>query len=60
MHLLVYVTVAVTVASGAEYFWAAARGLNGEDGPGASGGAGGVEVDSGGSVEPGSPAGVAH
>ena len=30
VHLLVYVTVAVTVASGAEYFWAAARGLDGE------------------------------
>lgn len=29
VHLVLYVTVAVTVASGAEYFWVAARGLDG-------------------------------
>jgi CDP-diacylglycerol--glycerol-3-phosphate 3-phosphatidyltransferase len=58
VHLLIYVTVAVTVASGAEYFWAAARGLNeGGDGPaGPLAGADGSERG----VEPGSPAGVAH
>jgi CDP-diacylglycerol--glycerol-3-phosphate 3-phosphatidyltransferase len=44
VHLLVYVTVAITVASGVEYFWAAARGLD----------------DSERGVEPGSPAGVGH
>jgi CDP-diacylglycerol--glycerol-3-phosphate 3-phosphatidyltransferase len=62
VHLLVYVTVAVTVASGVEYFWAAARGL---DGDGQSPGAGSARGDGPGSssergVEPGSPAGVAH
>ena len=72
VHLLVYVTVAVTVASGVEYFWAAARGLDGDGsdsaGAGGSGGPGGGpplsdggERPGGGSargVEPGSPAGV--
>jgi CDP-diacylglycerol--glycerol-3-phosphate 3-phosphatidyltransferase len=48
VHLLVYVTVAVTLASGLEYFWAAARGLNDQ------------ADSSGGGVEPGSTAGVAH
>jgi CDP-diacylglycerol--glycerol-3-phosphate 3-phosphatidyltransferase len=61
VHLLIYVTVAVTVASGAEYFWAAARGLNaGGDDP--AGPQAGVRSnrDSERGVEPGSPAGVAH
>ena len=55
VHLLVYVTVAVTVASGAEYFWAAARGLN--DGSGA-GGEDASRSEAG--VEPRPPAGVGH
>ncbi|HET9074147.1 MAG TPA: CDP-diacylglycerol--glycerol-3-phosphate 3-phosphatidyltransferase [Solirubrobacteraceae bacterium] len=52
VHLIVYVTVAVTIASGTEYFVAAARGF----------GAGGRDEEggSGGSVQPGPPAGVAH
>ncbi len=49
VHLLVYVTVAITIASGAEYFWSAARGLNDESDGGSERG-----------VEPGSPAGVAN
>ena len=66
VHLLVYVTVAVTVASGAEYFWAAARGLNGSaEGPSASGstsdsGDGENGAGSSGGVEPGPAAGVAR
>ncbi len=62
VHLLVYVTVAVTVASGAEYFWAAARGLDGDGpSPGAgSAGAGDPPPASERGVEPGAPAGMAH
>jgi CDP-diacylglycerol--glycerol-3-phosphate 3-phosphatidyltransferase len=56
VHLVVYVTVAVTVASGVEYFWAAARGLNGE--AGSEGGAEPGSDSSGGGVEPGAAAHV--
>ncbi len=62
VHLLVYVTVAVTVASGAEYFWAAARGLDagsGGDAPGGGDGSATGDASERG-VEPGSTAGVAH
>jgi CDP-diacylglycerol--glycerol-3-phosphate 3-phosphatidyltransferase len=64
VHVLIYVTVAITVASGAEYFWAAARGMNGDGDPGAGetpdAGDPGTGDDSDRGVEPGSPAGVAH
>lgn len=66
VHLLLYVTVAVTVASGAEYFWAAARGLSragadgGDDGGPADRDAGAGAAGSERGVEPGPTAGVAH
>jgi CDP-diacylglycerol--glycerol-3-phosphate 3-phosphatidyltransferase len=62
VHLLVYVTVAITVASGAEYFWAAARGLENQDAPDPGDDSPGSDAPSGsgGGVEPSPPAGVAH
>ena len=60
VHLLVYVTVAVTVASGAEYFWAAARGLDAPEAGTENRDGAGPPSGSEGGVEPGPPAGVAR